>query len=79
VHGFTDYFFQKHLAEHMAAQGFRFYALDLRKCGRSRRPGQTAHYVSDLSLYDAELDEALRIVRAETGLPVLLMAHSTGG
>lgn len=79
VHGFTDYFFQKHLAEHMAAQGFRFYALDLRKCGRSRRPGQTAHYVSDLSLYDAELDEALRIVRAETRLPVLLMAHSTGG
>jgi alpha-beta hydrolase superfamily lysophospholipase len=79
VHGFTDYFFQQHLAEHMAAQGYRFYALDLRKCGRSRRDGQTAHYVSDLALYDAELDESLRIVRAETGLPVLVMGHSTGG
>ncbi len=79
LHGFTDYFFQKHVAEHMSAQGYRFYALDLRKCGRSRRAGQTAHYVSDLSLYDAELHAALRIARAETGLPVLLMAHSTGG
>lgn len=79
VHGFTDYFFQKHLAEHMSARGYRFYALDLRKCGRSRRPGQTAHYVSDLRLYDAELDRAVEIVREETGLPVLLMAHSTGG
>ncbi|MEU6560908.1 alpha/beta hydrolase [Nocardia nova] len=79
VHGFTDYFFQKHLAEHMSELGYRFYALDLRKCGRSRRPGQTAHYVTDLRLYDAELDRALEIVREETGLPVLLMAHSTGG
>ncbi len=79
VHGFTDYFFQRHVAEHMVTRGYRFYALDLRKCGRSLRPGQTAHYVSDLALYDAELNEALRIVRAETGLPVLLMAHSTGG
>ena len=79
LHGFTDYFFQKHMAEHMAAQGYRFYALDLRKCGRSRRAGQTAHYVSDLALYDTELREALRIVRAETGRPVLVMAHSTGG
>ncbi|WP_216901487.1 alpha/beta hydrolase [Nocardia alni] len=79
VHGYTDYFFQQHLAEHMAAQGYRFYALDLRKCGRARRDGQTPHYVSDLALYDAELDESLRIVREETGLPVLVMGHSTGG
>ncbi|RDI65004.1 alpha/beta hydrolase [Nocardia pseudobrasiliensis] len=79
LHGFTDYFFHKHVAEHMAARGHRFYALDLRKCGRSRRPGQTAHYVTDLALYDAELNRALEIVRKETKLPVLILAHSTGG
>ncbi|MFE3546635.1 alpha/beta hydrolase [Nocardia sp. NPDC059177] len=79
LHGFTDYFFQEHLAEHFAARGHRFYALDLRKCGRSRREGQSAHFVSDLALYDAELDESLRIVRAETGRDVLIVAHSTGG
>ncbi|MFC9433482.1 alpha/beta hydrolase [Nocardia sp. NPDC057030] len=79
VHGFTDYFFQEHLAEHFAAQGYQFYALDLRKCGRSLRDGQTPHYVTDLALYDDELNEALRIVREETGAPVVLTAHSTGG
>lgn len=80
VHGFTDYFFQKHLAEHFAEQGYAFFALDLRKCGRSLKPGHTAHYVSDLALYDAELNEALRIVNSETdGSELLLMAHSTGG
>jgi alpha-beta hydrolase superfamily lysophospholipase len=80
VHGFTDYFFQVGLADFLAARGLPFYALDLRKCGRARRPGQTAHYVSDLALYDAELGRALEIVtEAHPGLPVTLVAHSTGG
>ncbi len=79
LHGYTDYFFHRHVAEHFTERGFGFYAIDLRKCGRSRRPGQTPHYVSDLGLYDRELDEAVRIVRAETGARVLVVAHSTGG
>lgn len=80
VHGFTDYFFQTGLADFFAARGLRFFALDLRKCGRARRPGQTAHYVSDLALYDDELDRALEIVRAAyPAAPVILAAHSTGG
>jgi alpha-beta hydrolase superfamily lysophospholipase len=80
VHGFTDYFFQRELADFFAARGLRFYALDLRKCGRARKPGQTAHYVSDLALYDKELDRALEIVTAaHPGAPVVLSAHSTGG
>lgn len=79
VHGFCDYFFQREMADFYAARGYAFYALDLRKCGRSRRPGQTAHYVSDLAFYDAELDRALEIVQAETGQRVLVSAHSTGG
>lgn len=80
VHGFSDYFFQREMADFLAERGFAFYALDLRKCGRSRRPGQTGHYVSDLSLYDAELDEAVRLVAEENpGTRTLLVAHSTGG
>jgi len=80
VHGFTDYFFQRELADFFAARGLEFYALDLRKCGRARKPGQTAHYVSDLALYDEELDRALEIVTAaHPGAPVILVAHSTGG
>ena len=80
VHGFTDYFFQTELADFYTERGFAFFALDLRKCGRSRRPGQTAHYVSDLGFYDEELSRALAAVRHETDdAPVLLSAHSTGG
>lgn len=80
VHGFSDYFFQTELADFFDARGYAFYALDLRKCGRSRRPGHTAHYVSDLASYDDELGQALEIVQEETGgAPVLLVAHSTGG
>lgn len=79
VHGFTDYFFQRHLAEHFADLGHAFYALDLRKCGRSIGEGQSPHFVSDLALYDEELDRALAIVREETGAEVLMAAHSTGG
>ncbi len=80
VHGFTDYFFQTELADFFADRGFAFFALDLRKCGRSRRPDQTPHYVSDLAMYDAELTRALAAIRHETGdAPVLLVGHSTGG
>lgn len=80
VHGFSDYFFQTELADFFAGRGLRFYALDLRKCGRARHPGQTAHYVSDLRLYDDELDRALSVIAAEhPGQPVILTAHSTGG
>jgi len=80
VHGFTDYFFQTELADFFADHGCAFYSLDLRKCGRSLRAGHTPHYVSDLALYDAELTEALRIVRSEVSdVPVVFSAHSTGG
>jgi alpha-beta hydrolase superfamily lysophospholipase len=80
LHGFTDYFFQTALADSLADAGLAFYALELRKCGRARRNGQTAHYVSDLARYDEELERALAIVAgAHPGLPVVLLAHSTGG
>ena len=80
VHGFSDYFFQTSLADFLAARGLAFYALDLRKSGRARRDGQTAHYVSDLAMCDAELEQALAVVTAENpDLPVLVVGHSTGG
>ncbi len=85
VHGFTDYFYQEPLAEFFVSQGYHFYALDLRKCGRSRRAGQTAHYVSDLSFYDVELSLAVDVIAAEVGIgageddpKIIVAAHSTG-
>ncbi|ROR92970.1 alpha/beta hydrolase [Nocardioides aurantiacus] len=80
VHGFTDYFFQTDLADFFAAHGLAFLAVDLRKSGRARREGQTAHYTTDLARHDEELDAALAVVVEEhPGLPVVVLAHSTGG
>jgi alpha-beta hydrolase superfamily lysophospholipase len=80
VHGFNDYFFQTHLAEQLEAHGYVFYALDLRRCGRSARPWSTPHYCTDLREYAEELTVAARLVREELGHDRLVVhAHSTGG
>jgi alpha-beta hydrolase superfamily lysophospholipase len=80
VHGYTDYFFQSHLADFYVERGFDFYALDLRKYGRSLRPHQSPNFARSLTEYFPELDEAARIIRAEDGHDRLLVnAHSTGG
>jgi alpha-beta hydrolase superfamily lysophospholipase len=92
LHGYTDYFFNTELADHFAGHGFGFYALDLHKCGRSRRPGQTPHFTTDLARYDAELDRAIEVIAADgfgiqdTGdaegtepLRVYVYGHSAGG
>mgnify|MGYP001198266102 CR=1 FL=1 len=80
VHGFTDYFFQTHMADHFVAQGIDFYALDLRKYGRSLLPHQTPALVRSLTHHFPEIDEAVRIIREEDGHDVLTInGHSTGG
>jgi alpha-beta hydrolase superfamily lysophospholipase len=80
VHGFLDYFFQTHLADHFVDAGFDFYALDLRKYGRSFRPHQTPHDIVSLADYAPELDAAARIIRDVDGHQVLLVnGHSMGG
>lgn len=80
VHGFSDYFFQAHVAEFFAARGYAFYALDLRKSGRSLRAGQTAHYATDFTVYDRELNLAIGAISAERpAMPIVVAAHSTGG
>jgi alpha-beta hydrolase superfamily lysophospholipase len=80
VHGFVDYFFQTHLADFFTARGLDFYALDLRKHGRSIQPHQTPNFCVDLRDYYAEIDEAVRIIRDEDGHDRLLVnGHSTGG
>ena len=48
VHGFADYFFQTDFAQWWLDRGYDFYALDLRKYGRSLLQHQTPNYVTDL-------------------------------
>ncbi len=80
VHGFADYFFQTGFAQWWLDRGYDFYALDLRKYGRSTLPHQTPTYVADLHEYDADLDSAWHRITTRDGHDhVVLAAHSTGG
>lgn len=78
VHGWNDYFFQVHLAEAVEALGYAFYAIDLRRYGRSYREGMFFGYVNDLDTYAEELDAAAEIIAARHD-SLVLMGHSTGG
>jgi alpha-beta hydrolase superfamily lysophospholipase len=80
LHGFADYFFQAEYAQWWLDRGYDFYALDLRKYGRSLRPHQTPNYITDLRDYFAELDAAWwRITERDGHDHVVASAHSTGG
>lgn len=78
LHGWNDYFFQTHVADALSAAGFAFYALDLRRYGRSLRLGQLRGFIADLSEYDAELTAAADLI-AEQHQHLTLLGHSTGG
>ncbi len=65
VHGWSDYFFQKRLARFWTSRGAHFYALDLRKYGRSLREGQTHGFVTSLTTYDEDIAAALAAIGIE--------------
>lgn len=79
VHGFIDYFFQAHMAERFEAEGWSFYAVDLRKHGRSMLPGQHPCFCKRIDEYFPDITRAIGIIRSEIDGPLLLAGHSTGG
>jgi alpha-beta hydrolase superfamily lysophospholipase len=88
VHGWSDYFFNPELARFWSEAGARFFALDLRKYGRSLREWQTPGYATDLATYDADIEAALAAMagsvnggadHAPSARPLILLGHSTGG
>ncbi|MCE4027401.1 alpha/beta hydrolase [Microbacterium sp. Au-Mic1] len=82
VHGWSDYFFQKRLARFWTGRGARFFALDLRKYGRSLREYQTPGYIGDLVDYDKDIAAALAAMQEGSGAVgrrLVLLGHSTGG
>lgn len=87
LHGWADYFLQTELAEYLGASGFHFYALDLRKFGRSLRSWQTPGYTTDLAVYDEDIEAALAVIQRDVAErtdsdvepTVHVLAHSLGG
>ena len=80
LHGYNDYFFQDHLADWYLAQGYNFYALELRRYGRALLPRQVRHDVRRISDYYEELDMTVDTIRNRQHNKFLLInGHSTGG
>lgn len=94
LHGWSDYFFNVDLAEFWTRKGYGFYALDMHNHGRSLRPDSPGGYVANLADYDAEIEHAIELIRADArhiepagqsvsasdeSMFLTLMGHSTGG
>ena len=78
LHGYIDYFFHPHLGEKFNANNFDFYALDLRKYGRSLLEHQHPNYCKDIEEYFEEISIAIRKIQ-NTSNSIHLLGHSTGG
>jgi len=80
LHGFNDYFFQDHLADWANKLGFNFYALELRKYGRSILPHQKPNDFRDIREYFEEIDHSIAQIREkDKNIKLVLVGHSTGG
>jgi len=79
LHGYVDYFFQSHLGEKFIENNFDFYALDLRKYGRSMLAHQNPNYCRDIKEYFEEITIAIRQIYESGSRDIFLLGHSTGG
>lgn len=79
LHGYVDYFFQSHLGEKFIENNFDFYALDLRKYGRSMLAHQNPNYCRDIKEYFEEITLAIRQIYESGNRDIFLLGHSTGG
>lgn len=79
VHGFNDYFFQSEMGEWYNSLGMDFYAVDLRRYGRSLRPWQYPFDVRDMKEYFQDIDAALAQMTRDGLSDITLAGHSTGG
>lgn len=79
IHGFNDYFFQREMGEIMVDSGYNFYAVDLRRYGRSKEPWQYPYNIRDVKEYFDDIDSALMQIRRDGNTDITLSGHSTGG
>lgn len=79
VHGFNDYFFQKEMGELFVDSGYSFYAVDLRRYGRSWQPWQYPFNVRKQKEYFEDIDSAIAQMRRDGMTDITLSGHSTGG
>ena len=78
IHGYIDYFFHPHLGEKFNEHNFDFYALDLRKYGRSLLEHHHPNYCKNIEEYYEEISIAIREIHDKSN-SIHLLGHSTGG
>lgn len=79
IHGFNDYFFQSEMGQRFVDSGYHFYAVDLRRYGRSKEPWQYPYNIRDARKYYEDIDSALAQMRRDGIDDITLGGHSTGG
>ena len=80
VHGYNDYFYQAEYADWAAQLGVAFFAVDLRKSGRSLKEGEHPHDMADIAEQGDDIQAAVdAIAELHPGLPLVVHGHSTGG
>jgi alpha-beta hydrolase superfamily lysophospholipase len=79
IHGYNDYFFQVEEADRLVDSCYNFYAVDLRKYGRSIMNGQRKFQARDLCEYFADIDSAIVQIKRDGNDKIVIMGHSTGG
>jgi alpha-beta hydrolase superfamily lysophospholipase len=79
LHGYIDYFFHPHVAEKFIENGFDFYAIDLRKYGRSWLPHQSKNYCKTITEYFEEITIVINQIYEKSQSDIYLLGHSTGG
>ena len=79
LHGYIDYFFHPHVCEEFIKNDFDFYALDLRKYGRSILEHQRPNFCLDIEEYFEEITIAIRQINKTGNSLIHFLGHSTGG
>lgn len=79
VHGFNDYFFQSEMGNRFVDSCYNFYAVDLRRYGRSMLPWQYPFDIRDFDNYFQDIDSALNQIHKDGFQDITLFGHSTGG
>ncbi|MDP2235825.1 MAG: alpha/beta hydrolase [Bacteroidales bacterium] len=79
VHGFNDYFFHNEAAIVFAERGIHFYAVDMRKSGRSYLPHQKFNNLRSLDEYFEDIKVSLETIKNDGIKKIVLMGHSLGG
>lgn len=79
VHGYNDYFLQDDMGRRFADSCYNFYAVDLRRYGRSLRDGDLRFDIRNMHEYFADIDSTVVAMKRQGIDTIILMGHSTGG